>query len=76
LIGAAARGHAWLRGCAVAVVVPGLPPSGCRTRTPHSSPTLNGSTIGADNRANEGGVWFPDLRTREIAWGAGVMVKF
>ena len=22
------------------------------------------------------GVWFPDLRTRELIWGAGVMVKF
>ncbi len=29
------------------------------------------------NDASSGvGVWFPDLRTREIVWGAGVMVKF
>lgn len=25
---------------------------------------------------NEGGLWYPDLRTREVVWGAGVMVKF
>jgi hypothetical protein len=36
----------------------------------------NGSTIGSDACASEGGVWFPDLRTREIVWGAGVLVKF
>jgi len=36
----------------------------------------NGSVIGADNCASEGGVWYPDLRTREVVWGAGVMVKF
>ena len=22
------------------------------------------------------GDWFPDFRTREVVWGAGVMVKF
>ena len=33
-------------------------------------------TIGADNCASEGGIWYPDLRTREVVWGAGVMVKF
>jgi hypothetical protein len=32
--------------------------------------------IGGDACAGEGGVWFPDLRTREAIWGAGVMVKF
>ncbi len=36
----------------------------------------NGSAIGADACAAEGGVWFPDLRSREVVWGAGVMVKF
>jgi hypothetical protein len=36
----------------------------------------NGSTIGSDACASEGGAWFPDLRTREIVWGAGVLVKF
>jgi len=36
----------------------------------------NGIPIGADACANDGGVWFPDLRTREVVWGAGVMVRF
>ena len=51
------------------------PPLG-NTGAPASFVCNNGSSIGADNCANEGGVWFPDLRTREIVWGAGVMVKF
>ncbi|MBS0377574.1 MAG: TonB-dependent receptor [Proteobacteria bacterium] len=36
----------------------------------------NGSTIGPDNCASAGGVWYPDLRTREVIWGAGVLVRF
>jgi hypothetical protein len=36
----------------------------------------NGSIIGADNCAGEGGIWNPELVKREIVWGAGVMVKF
>jgi hypothetical protein len=36
----------------------------------------NGSTVGADNCAAEGGIWTPDLRTREMVYGAGVLVKF
>jgi len=36
----------------------------------------NGSAIGADSCASEGGVWYPDLRTREVIWGAGILVKF
>ena len=51
------------------------PPLG-NTGMPASFVCNNGSTIGADNCANAGGVWFPDLRTREVIWGAGVMVKF
>jgi hypothetical protein len=51
------------------------PPLG-NTGAPASFVCNNGSTIGADNCASEGGVWYPDLRTREIVWGAGVMVKF
>jgi hypothetical protein len=51
------------------------PPLG-NTGTPASPVCNSGSTIDADNCANEGGVWFPDLRTREVIWGAGVMVKF
>jgi hypothetical protein len=32
--------------------------------------------MGADLCGSEGGVWYPDLRKREVIWGAGVMVKF
>jgi hypothetical protein len=51
------------------------PPLG-NTGTPASPVCNSGKTIDTDNCANEGGVWFPDLRTREVIWGAGVMVKF
>ena len=36
----------------------------------------NGSAAGGDSCANEGGLWYPDLRTREVVWGAGVLVRF
>jgi hypothetical protein len=51
------------------------PPLG-NTRAPASFVCNNGSTIGADACANGGGIWYPDLRTREVIWGAGLMVKF
>jgi hypothetical protein len=51
------------------------PPAG-NNGVPGSFVCNNNSSIGADSCANEGGVWFPDLRTRELIWGAGVMVKF
>jgi len=51
------------------------PPTG-NTGAPASLVCNNGSAAGADVCANEGGVWFPDLRTREFVWGAGVLVKF
>ncbi|MBV8910217.1 MAG: TonB-dependent receptor [Gammaproteobacteria bacterium] len=51
------------------------PPLG-NTGPPGSFVCNNGSALGGDNCAGEGGIWFPDLRTREIIWGAGVMVKF
>ena len=51
------------------------PPLG-NTGAPSSYVCNNGSVIGADTCANEGGIWAPDLRTREVVWGAGVMVKF
>jgi hypothetical protein len=51
------------------------PPAG-NNGAPGSLVCNNNSSIGADGCANEGGVWFPDLRTRELIWGAGVMVKF
>jgi Putative beta-barrel porin-2, OmpL-like. bbp2/Carboxypeptidase regulatory-like domain len=38
------------------------------------------SCVGGGSDASTGnctaGDWFPDLRTREVVWGAGVMVKF
>jgi hypothetical protein len=51
------------------------PPTG-NNGAPGSFVCNNGSTQAADNCAGEGGTWFPDLRKRELIWGAGVMVKF
>ena len=51
------------------------PPAG-NNGSPASFVCNNGSTVGADNCAHEGGIWYPDLRSREVIWGAGVMVKF
>jgi Putative beta-barrel porin-2, OmpL-like. bbp2/Carboxypeptidase regulatory-like domain len=51
------------------------PPLG-NSGVPASLVCSNGTPIAADGCANEGGVWFPDLRTREVVWGAGVMIKF
>jgi Putative beta-barrel porin-2, OmpL-like. bbp2/Carboxypeptidase regulatory-like domain len=51
------------------------PPAG-NTGSPSSFVCNNGSVIGADACASEGSIWYPDLRTREVVWGAGVMVKF
>jgi Putative beta-barrel porin-2, OmpL-like. bbp2/Carboxypeptidase regulatory-like domain len=54
----------------------GVTPPGGNNGSPASFLCNNGSTIAADNCAAEGGVWYPDLRKREVVWGAGVMVKF
>jgi hypothetical protein len=51
------------------------PPLG-NTGAPASFVCNNGSTAGSDNCAHEGGLWYPDLRTREVVWGAGVLVRF
>jgi hypothetical protein len=51
------------------------PPLG-NTGSPGSLVCSNGSSIGGDACASEGGIWTPDLRTREVIWGAGVLVKF
>jgi hypothetical protein len=51
------------------------PPLG-NTGSPASLVCANGTAAGADNCLNEGGVWQPDLRLKEIVWGVGVMVKF
>jgi hypothetical protein len=51
----------------------GVTPPGGNTGSP-------GSCVGGGSNANTGqcdvGDWFPDLRTREVIWGAGVLVKF
>ncbi len=54
----------------------GVTPPGGNNGSPASFVCNNGSVLGADGCAGEGGVWFPDLRTREIVWGAGILVKF
>jgi hypothetical protein len=54
----------------------GVTPPGGNNGSPASFVCANGSTIGADNCSGEGGIWYPDLRKREVVWGAGVMVKF
>src|SRR5579862_2998223 len=51
------------------------PPLG-NNGAPASFVCNNNSPIGPDACASEGGVWFPDLRTQEVIWGAGILVKF
>jgi len=51
------------------------PPLG-NTGSPASKVCNDSSVAGADNCAANLGVWYPDLVTREVIWGAGVMVKF
>ena len=51
------------------------PPLG-NTGSPASLVCNDGTTAGSDTCAHEGGVWYPDLRTREVVWGAGVLVRF
>ena len=54
----------------------GVTPPLANTGAPASYVCNNGSIVGADNCATEGGIWYPDLRSREVIWGAGVMVRF
>jgi hypothetical protein len=54
----------------------GVTPFGGNNGSPGSLVCQNGTAIAADSCMNEGGVWYPDLRTREFIWGAGVMVRF
>jgi hypothetical protein len=52
------------------------PPDG-NTGAPSQMVCNNGSILNpADNCSGEGGVWYPDLRTSETIFGAGIMVKF
>jgi|HubBroStandDraft_1064217.scaffolds.fasta_scaffold00703_3 hypothetical protein len=54
----------------------GVTPPGGNNGSPGSFVCNNGSSIGGDNCASEGGIWYPDLVTREVIWGAGILVKF
>jgi hypothetical protein len=54
----------------------GVTPPGGNTGAPASLVCNSGSVMGTDDCAHEGGIWSPDLRRREVIWGAGVMVKF
>jgi Putative beta-barrel porin-2, OmpL-like. bbp2/Carboxypeptidase regulatory-like domain len=51
------------------------PPAG-NTGSPANFVCNNRTAVGADACVSESGVWFPDLRTREVIWGAGILVKF
>jgi len=51
------------------------PPTG-NNGSPGSFVCNNGSAMASDDCANEGGVWYPDLRTSETVLGAGILVKF
>jgi hypothetical protein len=51
------------------------PPLG-NTGSPATPVCNNGASAGSNNCAGEGGFWIPDLRTREVIWGAGVLVRF
>jgi hypothetical protein len=44
----------------------------CNNGTPAGTDPTQLSTLCAAN----GGVWYPDLRTQELKWSAGVLVKF
>ena len=60
----------------------GVTPPGGNNGSPADFVCSSGASAGtsalsqAYSACGPGGVWFPDLRTREIVWGAGVMVKF
>jgi hypothetical protein len=54
----------------------GVTPPGGNNGSPASFVCNNGSSIGAGSCAAEGGIWYPDLQTREVIWGAGILVKF
>jgi Putative beta-barrel porin-2, OmpL-like. bbp2/Carboxypeptidase regulatory-like domain len=64
------------------ITAPGALPSGAGaasgnvTGTPGGLVCNDGTPATGSACANDGGVWQPDLRTREIVFGAGVLVKF
>ena len=64
------------------ITAPGALPSGSGAASgnvngvPGGLVCNDGTAANASACANDGGLWQPDLRTREIVFGAGVMVKF
>lgn len=64
------------------ITAPGALPSGSGAASgnvngvPGGLVCNDGTAANASACANDGGVWQPDLRTREIVFGAGVMVRF
>ncbi|HEY2685675.1 MAG TPA: TonB-dependent receptor [Steroidobacteraceae bacterium] len=61
----------------------GVTPPGGNNGSPQYFTCNSGATAGtADPNAaeracnNQGGVWYPDLRTRQLMWSAGMLVKF
>jgi Putative beta-barrel porin-2, OmpL-like. bbp2/Carboxypeptidase regulatory-like domain len=64
------------------ITAPGAIPSGAGAGsgnvngTPGGYVCNDGTIASAPSCANDGGLWYPDLRTREIVFGAGVLVKF
>jgi hypothetical protein len=48
----------------------GVTPPGGNTGSP-------GSLVSCSSGPTcDSGIWYPDLRTREVIWGAGVMIRF
>jgi hypothetical protein len=54
----------------------GVTPPGGNTGSPGSLVSCSGYASNCIGGGDGGGTWYPDLRTREVVWGAGVMVKF
>jgi hypothetical protein len=64
------------------ITAPGALPSGAGAASgnvngiPGGYVCKDGTTATAPSCGNDGGLWEPDLRTREFVFGAGVLVKF
>jgi hypothetical protein len=54
----------------------GVTPPGGNTGSPGSLVSCSGYASNCIGGAEGNGTWYPDLRTREFIWGAGVMVRF
>jgi hypothetical protein len=54
----------------------GVTPPGGNTGSPGSLVSCSGYASNCIGGGDGGGTWYPDLRTREVIWGAGVMIRF